>query len=86
MSSAKRDPEGLFGTIKVGFGAGLVAGCALFSSFLSIDQQINIPHGTFYKTIGIPMGVEGMGAVWIGLMMHMEVAALIGISYNVAAS
>ena len=86
MSSAKRDPEGLFGTIKVGFGAGLVAGCALFSSFLSIDQQINIPHGTFYKTIGIPMGVDGLAAVGIGLMMHMFVAALIGICFNLAAS
>jgi hypothetical protein len=86
MSSKNRDSEGLFGTMKVGFGAGLVAGCALFSSFLSIDQQINIPHGTFYKTIGIPMGVEGMGAVAIGFMAHIIVAALIGICFNVAAS
>ena len=86
MSSKNRDSEGLFGTMKVGFGAGLVAGCALFSSFLSIDQQINIPHGTFYKTIGIPMGVEGMGAVAIGFMAHIIVAALIGIAFNLAAS
>ena len=86
MSSKNRDPEGLFGTVKVGFGAGLVAGCALFSSFLSIDQQINIPHGTFYNTIGIPMGVEGMGAVAIGFMAHIIVAALIGIAFNLAAS
>ena len=80
------DSEGLFGTVKVGFGAGLVAGCALFSSFLSIDQQLNIPHGTFYKTIGIPMGVEGFGAVLIGLLMHITVAALIGIAFNLSAS
>ena len=87
MSSDNHDDsEGLFGTIKVGFGAGLVAGCALFSSFLSIDQQLNIPHGTFYKTIGIPMGVEGFGAVIIGLLMHITVAALIGIAFNLAAS
>ena len=86
MSSQNNHSEGLFGTVKVGFGAGLVAGCAIFSSFLSIDQQINIPHGTFYKTIGIPMGVEGLAAVGIGLMMHMVVAALIGISFNLAAS
>ena len=87
MSSDNHDDsEGLFGTIKVGFGAGLVAGCALFSSFLSIDQQLNIPHGTFYKTIGIPMGVEGFGAVLIGLLMHITVAALIGIAFNLAAS
>ena len=86
MSSGNKNPEGLFGTVKVGFGAGLVAGCALFSSFLSIDQQINIPHGTFYKTIGIPMGVEGMSAVAIGFMAHIIVAALIGIAFNLAAS
>ena len=86
MSSENDGSEGLFGTIKVGFGAGLVAGCALFSSFLSIDQQLNIPHGTFYKTIGIPMGVEGFGAVLIGLLMHITVAALIGIAYNLSAS
>jgi len=86
MSSKISDSEGLFGTIKVGFGAGLVAGCALFSSFLSIDQQLNIPHGTFYKTIGIPMGVEGFGAVIIGLLMHITVAALIGIAFNISAS
>ena len=77
MSSKNDNSEGLFGTVKVGFGAGLVAGCALFSSFLSIDQQINIPHGTFYKTIGIPMGVEGMGAVALGFMAHIIVSALI---------
>ncbi|MSS85984.1 MAG: hypothetical protein CK526_04970 [Thaumarchaeota archaeon] len=86
MSSTNKDPEGLFGTIKVGFGAGLVAGCALFSSFLSIDQQINIPHGTFYKTIGIPMGLEGMTAIGIGFSMHIIVAALIGICFNLSAS
>ena len=86
MSSKTDNSEGLFGTVKVGFGAGLVAGCALFSSFLSIDQQINIPHGTFYKTIGIPFGVEGMGAVAIGFMAHIIVSALIGIAFNLAAS
>ena len=86
MSSANEEKSDLFGTVKVGFGAGLVAGCALFSSFLSIDQQLHIPHGTFYKTIGIPMGVEGFGAVLIGLMMHITVAALIGIAFNLAAS
>ena len=86
MSSVNEEESDRKGAIKVGFGAGLVAGCALFSSFLSIDQQLNIPHGTFYKTIGIPMGVEGFGAVMIGLMMHITVAAIIGIAYNVAAS
>ena len=46
MSSGNDGSEGLFGTIKVGFGAGLVAGCALFSSFLSIDSTTK--HSTWY--------------------------------------
>ena len=49
MSSINEEKSSLFDNVKVGFGAGLVAGCAIFSSFLSIDQQINIPHGTSTK-------------------------------------
>ena len=39
------------GLVKAGIGAGLVAGFALFSSFFAIDQMLDIPTGTFYKTI-----------------------------------
>jgi len=30
------------------------------------------------------MGVEGFGAVLIGLLMHITVAALIGIAFNIS--
>ncbi|NIM25915.1 MAG: hypothetical protein GTN97_02120 [Nitrosopumilaceae archaeon] len=74
------------GKAKVGAVAGLVAGCALFSSFFAIDQQLGIPNGTFYKTVGIPMGLEGAEAIAIGFMAHMSAAALIGATYSAAAS
>ena len=39
--------------MKGGIGAGLMGGFALFSSFFAIDQMLDIPAGTFYKTIGV---------------------------------
>ena len=55
----------VLGKAKVGAMAGLVAGFALFSSFLSIDSSLDIPNGTFYKTIGMPLGIEGFDAICI---------------------
>ena len=45
--------------MKGGLGAGIMGGFALFSSFFAIDQMLDIPAGTFYKTIGVTMGVDG---------------------------
>lgn len=71
---------------KVGFGAGLVAGFAIFSTFFAIDQQLGLPNGTFYKTIGIPIGLEGFDAIALGFFAHMGASALIGVCYSIAAS
>ena len=76
----------VLGKAKVGAMAGLVAGFALFSSFLSIDSSLDIPNGTFYKTIGMPLGIEGFDAVAFGFFAHMGSAALIGSMYSIAAS
>ena len=86
MTAIEEEKHKNWNSAKVGIGAGLVAGFALFSSFLSIDQQLNLPHGTFYKTIGIPLGVDGTSAIAIGFIAHMATAMLIGIAYNIAAS
>ena len=74
------------GKAKAGAGAGLVAGFALFSAFLAIDAQLGIPNGTFYKTVGMPLGLDGFGAIAFGFFAHMGTAALIGAAYSVAAS
>ena len=76
----------MWGFAKTGAAAGLVAGFALFSSFLAIDANLGIPNGTFYKTIGIPMGLESGDAIAFGFIVHMGAAALIGACYSMAAS
>ena len=74
------------GLVKAGIGAGLVAGFALFSSFFAIDQMLDIPTGTFYKTIGVTMGVDEFSGIALGFMAHMGVAALIGAMYLLASN
>ena len=76
----------MLGKAKVGAVAGLVAGFAIFSSFLAIDAQLGLPNGTFYTTIGIPVGLSGFDAIAFGFLAHMGAAALIGASYSMAAS
>jgi uncharacterized membrane protein YagU involved in acid resistance len=72
--------------MKGGIGAGLMGGFALFSSFFAIDQMLDIPAGTFYKTIGITMGVDEGLAIAMGFIAHMGVAALIGSMYLLASN
>jgi len=72
--------------MKGGIGAGLMGGFALFSSFFAIDQMLDIPPGTFYKTIGITMGVDEGLAIAMGFISHMGVAALIGSMYLLASN
>ncbi len=72
--------------MKGGIGAGLMGGFALFSSFFAIDQMLDIPAGTFYKTIGVTMGVDEGLAIAMGFMAHMGVAALIGSMYFLASN
>ena len=72
--------------MKGGMGAGLMGGFALFSSFFAIDQMLDIPPGTFYKTIGFTMGVDEGLAIAMGFIAHMAVAALIGSMYLLASN
>ena len=85
MMSTQQFPTKL-GLIKGGMGAGLMGGFALFSSFFAIDQMLDIPAGTFYKTIGFTMGVDEGLAIAMGFIAHMAVAALIGSMYLLASN
>jgi hypothetical protein len=58
--------------------AGIVGGMALASSFMGIDSQIGVPSGTFYKMIGLVMGLQDIDAIVLGFLVHMGTAALIG--------
>ena len=48
--------------------------------------MLDIPAGTFYKTIGVTMGVDETSAIAVGFMAHMGVAALIGAMYFLASN
>lgn len=63
---------------KTGCIAGLVGGFALFSSFFWIDSEVGVPFGTFYKIIGMIVGLDGLSAISFGFFAHMLTAAAIG--------
>ena len=63
---------------KVGCIAGLVGGFALFSSFFWIDSEVGVPFGTFYKMVGMTVGLHGLPAIAFGFIAHMLTASLIG--------
>mgnify|MGYP000300374479 CR=1 FL=1 len=81
MSSAKVPPSDFKGTVKVGITTGLVAGVALFAVFLSIDQQLGLTNGLFFKTMIAAFGVEPILAIFIGLCA----SAIIGTCYNLVS-
>ncbi|WP_067960386.1 hypothetical protein [Nitrosopumilus sp. Nsub] len=68
-------------TIKVGITVGLVACVALFASLMSIDQQLGLQNGVFFKTLEHAFGVDPVLAIFIGFCG----AAIIGIIYNLVS-
>ena len=85
MSTTQKLPTKI-ALIKGGCGAGLMGGFALFSSFFAIDQMLDLPAGTFYKTIGVTAGIDENSAIAMGFIAHMAVAALIGAMYFLASN
>ncbi|TBR23059.1 MAG: hypothetical protein EPO63_06330 [Candidatus Nitrosotenuis sp.] len=70
---------------KIGCIAGLVGGFALFSSFFWIDSEVGVPFGTFYKMIGMAVGLHGLSAIAFGFIAHMLTAALIGATFCICS-
>ncbi len=70
---------------KTGCIAGLVGGFALFSSFFWIDSEIGIPFGTFYKIIGMLVGLDDLAAIMFGFFVHMLTAAVIGATFCICS-
>jgi hypothetical protein len=62
--------------------AGLTAAWAIFGLFLAVDSQLNVPPGTFYKTIGIVFGVDSTYAMYVGFLLFMITAVVISMIYN----
>ncbi|WP_042685622.1 hypothetical protein [Candidatus Nitrosotenuis chungbukensis] len=70
---------------KIGCVAGLVGGFALFSSFFWIDSEVGVPFGTFYKMVGMAVGLHGLYAIAFGFIAHMLVASLIGATFCICS-
>jgi hypothetical protein len=62
--------------------AGLTAAWAIFGLFLAIDSELNLPPGTFYKMVGMAFGINPSYAVYVGFLLHMITAIVIGIIYS----
>jgi len=71
---------------KTGCIAGLVGGFALFSSFFWIDSELGVPFGTFYKEVGVMVGLDAMPAIAFGFFAHMMVAAAVGAVFCVVST
>lgn len=78
-------PE-IYTMAKTGCIAGLVGGFALFSSFFWIDSEVGVPFGTFYKVVGMLVGLDEMPAVVFGFFAHMLTAALIGAIFCICST
>jgi hypothetical protein len=62
--------------------AGLTAAWAIFGLFLAVDSQLNVPPGTFYKTVGVVFGVNSAYAMYVGFLLFMITAVIISMIYN----
>lgn len=67
--------------IKIGIVGGLAGGFAVLTSVFAIDSQLGTVPGTFYKVVGLPLGLDGISATLFGMISHMLTASLIGIVF-----
>jgi hypothetical protein len=62
--------------------AGQTAVWAIFGVFLAIDSSVlMMPPGALYKTIGMALGQGPSMDVYVGFIMHMVTATVIGVIY-----
>lgn len=80
-------PNALFfaNRAKIGCVSGLVGGFAIFVSIFVIDLSMGSAPGTFYKVVGLPLGISGIGATLVGMVSHMLTAALIGTVFGLGS-
>lgn len=83
MQSTRIEPAPIKDSIKSGIVAGQTAAWAIFGVFLAIDSSLVTPPGTFYKMIGMALGQGPATDVYVGFLMHMITATVIGIIYMI---
>lgn len=71
--------------IKIGAVSGLVGGFAIFISIFMIDLSLNAGQGAFYKVVGMPIGLTGISATLVGMILHMLTATLVGVVFAICS-
>lgn len=86
MQSSHIKAAPLRDSVKSGVVAGQTAAWAIFGVFLAIDSAVlAMPPGALYKTIGMALG-QGSGTdIYVGFIMHMITATVIGIVYMIVS-
>lgn len=62
--------------------AGLTAAWAIFGLFLALDQEMGLQPGALFQMVGIAFGIDTSYAVYIGFLLYMITAIIIGIIYS----
>jgi hypothetical protein len=62
--------------------AGITAAWAIFGMFLAIDHELGLPPGALYERVGLTFGVDQSYALYVGFMLYMITAVIIGIAYS----
>jgi hypothetical protein len=91
MQSVKRvDANLLADSVKMGIVAGQISAWAIFGLILAIDANLLTPTmtqpGTFYKMIGMAFGQGPATDVYVGFLLHMATATIIGIAYMIISN
>ena len=63
--------------------AGLTAAWAIFGLFLALGHDIGGDPGALFQMVGVAFGIDTSYAVYIGFLLYMITAVIIGIIYSV---
>lgn len=90
MQSIRVNPATLRDSIKAGIAAGQAAAWAIFGLILAIDANLLTPTqtapGTFYRMIGMAFGQGPPNDLYVGFLLHMVTATIIGIAYMIISN
>ena len=63
--------------------AGLTAAWAIFGLFLALGHEIGGEPGALFQMVGLAFGIDTPYALYIGFLLYMITAVIIGIIYSV---
>ena len=62
--------------------AGLTAAWAIFGLFLALGHEIGDEPGALFQMVGLAFGIDSSYALYIGFLLYMITAVIIGIIYS----